>query len=255
MGNIVNMTQEEFDSFEQWSKKTGRSKKQNMVVKDVMTNTETKYFKGPVIKAMEEGAVLLLDEIDAGNPNKMLSLHGPLEGKGYFVKKTGEFVKPAEGFTVVATANTKGKGTEDGRFVGTNVLNEAFLERFCVTIEQEYANPAIERKILSKVFTDLGLNSEDGFIKTLVDWADIIRVSFYEDAVDEIISTRRLVHIAKTYSIFGDKEQAIELATNRFDEGTKVSFRDLFDKVSPDSEGNAEGVSEGNAEGDVYAAV
>ena len=198
-----------------------------------LVNGETKFFKGPVIKAMEQGCVLLLDEIDLGNPARIMCLQSILEGKGYFIKKTGEYIKPAEGFTVVATANTKGKGSEDGRFIGTNVLNEAFLERFPITVEQEYPPLTTERKILSKVFADLGLDDSE-FVKKLVDWADIIRKTFYDGGVDEIISTRRLVHIAKAYSIFNDKLEAIELCINRFDEDTKASFRDLYTKVDAD---------------------
>ena len=198
-----------------------------------LVNGETKFFKGPVINAMEKGCVLLLDEIDLGNPARIMCLQSILEGKGYFIKKTGEYIKPAEGFTVVATANTKGKGSDDGRFIGTNVLNEAFLERFPITVEQEYPPLATERKILSKVFTDLGLNDGE-FVKKLVDWADIIRKTFYDGGVDEIVSTRRLVHIAKAYSIFNDKLEAIELCINRFDEDTKTSFRDLYTKVDAD---------------------
>jgi MoxR-like ATPase len=198
-----------------------------------LVNGETKFFKGPVINAMEKGCILLLDEIDLGNPARIMCLQSILEGKGYFIKKTGEYIKPAEGFTVVATANTKGKGSDDGRFIGTNVLNEAFLERFPVTVEQEYPPLATERKILVKVFDDLELDDGE-FIKKLVDWADIIRKTFYDGGVDEIISTRRLVHIAKAYSIFKDKLAAIELCINRFDEDTKTSFRDLYTKVDAD---------------------
>ena len=191
---------------------------------------DTRFFKGPVIKAMERGAVLLLDEIDLGNPAKIMCLQSILEGKGYFIKKTGEFVKPAAGFTVIATANTKGKGSEDGRFIGTNVLNEAFLERFPVTAEQEYPTPAVEKRILKAVFADLGLTDVE-FIDKLTDWADIIRRTFFDGGIDELISTRRLVHIAKAHKIFGDRMQAIDLCINRFDEDTKTSFRDLYAKI------------------------
>ena len=191
---------------------------------------ETKFFKGPVIKAMEMGAVLLLDEIDLGNPAKIMCLQSILEGKGYFIKKTGEYVKPAKGFTAVATANTKGKGSDDGRFIGTNILNEAFLERFPITVEQEYPSPAIEKKILSRVFASLDIKDND-FVDKLVDWADIIRKTFYDGGVDEIISTRRLVHVAKAFSIFDDRMKAINLCINRFDEDTKLSFADLYTKI------------------------
>ena len=191
---------------------------------------DTKFFKGPIIKAMEKGAVALLDELDLANPAKVMCLQSILEGKGYFIKKTGEYVKPAPGFTVIATANTKGKGSDDGRFIGTNVMNEAFLERFPITVEQEYPPVATEKKILGKVFDDLGVNDAE-FVEKLVDWADIIRKTFYDGGVDEIVSTRRLVHIAKAYSIFSDKMTAIEMCINRFDEDTKQSFKDLYTKV------------------------
>ena len=195
-----------------------------------LVNGETKFFKGPVIKAMERGAVLLLDEIDLANPAKIMCLQSILEGKGYFIKKTGNFIKPEKGFTVVATANTKGKGSDDGRFIGTNVMNEAFLERFPITVEQSYPTPAIEKTILSRVFNDLDINDDD-FYRKLVDWADIIRKTFYDGGVDEIISTRRLVHIAKAYSIFDDRMTSINMCINRFDDDTKESFSDLYSKI------------------------
>jgi hypothetical protein len=195
-----------------------------------LVDGETKFFKGPVIKAMELGAVLLCDEIDLANPAKVMCLQSILEGGGYFIKKTGEYVTPASGFTVVATANTKGKGSDDGRFIGTNVMNEAFLERFPITVEQQYPTPAIEKKILGNMFADLKVN-DDEFVEKLVDWADIIRKTFYDGGVDEIISTRRLVHIAKAYSIFGDRMKAIQMCINRFDDDTKVSFADLYSKI------------------------
>jgi len=195
-----------------------------------LVNGETKFFKGPVIKAMELGAVLLCDEIDLANPAKVMCLQSILEGGGYFIKKTGEYVTPASGFTVVATANTKGKGSDDGRFIGTNVMNEAFLERFPITVEQSYPTPAIEKKIVGNMFADLKVNDAE-FVEKLVDWADIIRKTFYDGGVDEIISTRRLVHIAKAYSIFGDRMKAIQMCINRFDDDTKVSFADLYSKI------------------------
>lgn len=198
---------------------------------------DTRFFKGPVIKAMERGAVLLLDEIDLGNPAKIMCLQSILEGKGYFIKKTGEFIEPAPGFTVVATANTKGKGSEDGRFIGTNVLNEAFLERFPVTAEQEYPTPGVEKRILKAVFKDLGLDDSE-FINKLTDWADIIRKTFFDGGIDELISTRRLVHIAKAHKIFGDRMTAIDMCINRFDEDTKTSFRDLYSKIDADVDQN-----------------
>jgi len=184
---------------------------------------------GPVVIAMKRGAVLLLDEIDLAS-NKVMCLQPILEGKGVYLKKVNEMVKPADGFTVVATANTKGKGSEDGRFIGTNILNEAFLERFPITVEQEYPAMSVERKILDKVFASLDVEAGD-FPERLVTWADIIRKTFYEGGIDEIIATRRLVHIANAYAIFGDRKKAIELCIARFDEDTKTSFLDLYTKV------------------------
>jgi hypothetical protein len=195
-----------------------------------LVNGETKFFKGPVITAMERGAVALFDEIDLGNPAKIMCLQSILEGSGYFIKKTGEFIKPAPGFTIIATANTKGKGSEDGRWIGTNVLNEAFLERYPITFEQEYAPPAIERKILDKLAYSIGVDDRV-FLGKLIDWADIIRKTFADGGVDEIISTRRLVHIVQAYAIFGDRMVAIEMCTNRFDDETKIGFRDLYTKL------------------------
>jgi len=212
-----------------------------------LVNGETKFFKGPVIKAMELGAVLLCDEIDLANPAKVMCLQSILEGKGYFIKKTGEFVTPAPGFTVVATANTKGKGSEDGRFIGTNVMNEAFLERFPITVEQEYPTPSVEKKILGAVFDDLKV-SDTEFVEKLVDWADIIRKTFFDGGVDEVISTRRLVHIAKAYAIFNDRMQAIQMCTNRFDDDTKASFADLYTKI--DAGVVVEETTENNLEGE-----
>ena len=192
-----------------------------------LVNGETVWHNGPVIEALERGAVLLLDEIDLAS-NKILCLQSILEGKGVFLKKIGKWVTPKNGFNVVATANTKGKGSDDGRFIGTNVLNEAFLERFPVTFEQEYPTAATETKILNK-------NCDDAdFCKRLADWADIIRKTFYDGGIEEIISTRRLVHIVKAYSIFGDKAKAISVCINRFDDETKQAFLELYDKVDAD---------------------
>ena len=191
---------------------------------------ETKFFKGPVIKAMERGAVLLLDEIDLADPAKIMALQSILEGKGYFIKKTGEYVSPKGGFTVVATANTKGKGSDDGRFIGTNILNEAFLERYPITCEQEYPTPAVEKKILAKVAESVDID-DNTFIEKLADWAEIIRKTFVDGGVDEIISTRRLVHIIKAHAIFDDRMTAIQMCTNRFDDETKMSFLDLYSKL------------------------
>jgi hypothetical protein len=194
-----------------------------------LINGNTVWQDGPVVKAMERGAVLLLDEIDLAS-SKIMCLQPVLEGKGVFLKKVNRFVKPSVGFTVFATANTKGKGSEDGRFIGTNILNEAFLERFPITMEQEYPSVAIERKILDKVFVSLDIESGD-FSEKLVNWADIIRKTFYEGGIDEIIATRRLVHIANAFAIFNDRKKAIEMCINRFDDDTKTSFLDLYSKV------------------------
>ena len=206
-----------------------------------LVDGNTVWHNGPVVEALQRGAVLLLDEIDLAS-NKILCLQSVLEGKGVFVKKIGKFVKPAHGFNVIATANTKGKGSEDGRFIGTNVLNEAFLERFCVTFEQQYPNPTTEHKILTAKAVEVGIQLLDDrqpcenteFCKRLVDWADIIRKTFYDGGIDEVISTRRLTHIIRAFSIFNNKEKAIKMCLNRFDDETKQSFMELYDKVDPD---------------------
>jgi len=197
-----------------------------------LVDGNTAWHNGPVIEALERGAILLLDEIDLAS-NKILCLQSILEGKGVFLKKIGRWVKPAAGFNVIATANTKGKGSDDGRFIGTNVLNEAFLERFPVTFEQSYPAPATEQKILEGIALDLGVEDRD-FCKRLVDWADIIRKTFYDGGIEEIISTRRLVHIIRAYSIFQDKAKAIQVCVNRFDDETKQAFLELYDKVDAD---------------------
>ena len=184
---------------------------------------------GPVVKAMERGAILLLDEIDLAS-SKIMCLQPVLEGKGVFLKKVNRFVSPSVGFNVLATANTKGKGSEDGRFIGTNILNEAFLERFPITVEQEYPSMSVERKILDKVFASLDISEYGDFSEKLVTWADIIRKTFYEGGIDEIIATRRLVHIVNAYAIFGDRKKAIEMCIARFDDDTKTSFLDLYSK-------------------------
>ncbi len=192
----------------------------------------TVWHNGPVVEALERGATLLLDEIDLAS-NKILCLQPVLEGNGIFLKKIGKFVSPARGFNIVATANTKGKGSDDGRFIGTNVLNEAFLERFPVTFEQEYPIPVTELRILLRVAASVGKHDEN-FCRCLVDWADIIRKTFYDGGIDEIISTRRLVHILRAFSIFGSKEKAIQVCINRFDYETKQSLFQLYDKVDID---------------------
>ena len=201
---------------------------------------QTIWQNGPVIEAMERGAVLLLDEIDLAS-NKIMCLQPILEGSGIYVKKINKFVKPKLGFNVVATANTKGQGSDDGKFIGTNVLNEAFLERFPVTFEQEYPGNKTEIKIVATKLKSAG-KSDDKFATNLVTWADVIRKTFKDGGVDEIISTRRLVHIAEAYAIFKNKMKAIEVCTNRFDESTKTSFVDLYTKV--DSGASAEQILE-----------
>jgi hypothetical protein len=193
---------------------------------------QTVWQDGPVIEAMKRGALLLLDEIDLAS-NKIMCLQPILEGNGVFLKKINQFVKPAKGFNVIATANTKGQGSDDGKFIGTNILNEAFLERFPITIEQAYPSNKIEEKILLNVMSDKGLTKDvdSEFAKSLVTWADIIRKTYYEGGVDELISTRRLVHIVEAFSIFKNKMKAIEMCTNRFDLDTKTSFLDLYTKI------------------------
>ena len=201
-----------------------------------LVNGETVFAKGPVLKAMESGSVLLLDEIDRAT-NKIMCLQGILEGKPVLVKKTGEIVKPAKGFNVIATANTKGKGSEDGRFTAASIIDEAFLERFTISVDQKFASPAIEKKILNKHFDKYGV-SDTEFTTKLVDWADIIRKTFYDDGVDEVVSTRRLCHIVQTFSIFGDKMKSIQLCLNRFDDDTIEAFLDLYTKVDSGVEMN-----------------
>jgi hypothetical protein len=185
--------------------------------------------EGPVIKAMRKGAVLLLDEVDLGS-NKLMCLQSVLEGKGYLIKKTGEWVTPTPGFTIVATANTKGQGSEDGKFIGTQIMNEAMLERFAITMQQEYPPVTTERNILKKEMALSGDVDED-FAKKLVDWADIIRKTYYEGAIDDVITTRRLVHIVNAYRMFGDKLKSITMCISRFDEDTRNAVLDLYTKV------------------------
>ena len=194
-----------------------------------LVNGATVWHNGPVIEALERGAVLLLDEIDLAS-NKILCLQSILEGNGVFLKKIGRFVRPSAGFNVFATANTKGKGSDDGRFIGTNVLNEAFLERFPVTFEQEYPSPKTEVKMLTNYCTELNC-CDDEFTKNLVAWADMIRKTFNDGGVDEIISTRRLVHIIRAFGIWKNRLKAIKVCLNRFDDETKASFLELYDKI------------------------
>ena len=194
-----------------------------------LVNGETKFVPGPVIEAMERGCTLLLDECDLGS-NKILALQPVLEGKGVFLKKVNKWVNAKDGFNVMATANTKGKGSEDGRFIGTNILNEAFLERFAITLEQPYATATTEKKIVMGSMEKYK-KVDDEFATNLITWADVIRKTFYDGGVDEVISTRRLDHIVKAFAIFGDKMKSIELCVARFDEDTKASFMDLYTKI------------------------
>ena len=209
---------------------------------------QTVWQNGPVIEAMERGAVLLLDEIDLAS-NKIMCLQPILEGSGVFVKKINRFVKPAHGFNCIATANTKGQGSDDGKFIGTNVLNEAFLERFPITFEQSYPSVSIEQKILVATYKNSTGKSDDDFCKKLVTWADVIRKTYFDGGVDEIISTRRLVHIIQAYAIFGKKMKAVEVCTNRFDNDTKNSFVELYTKV--DAGASAEQIAEQQRQADM----
>ena len=210
---------------------------------------QTVWQNGPVIEAMERGATLLLDEIDLAS-NKIMCLQPILEGSGIFVKKINKFVKPQSGFNVIATANTKGQGSEDGKFIGTNVLNEAFLERFPVTFVQSYPQSKVEKKILTNTLKAAG-KTDDKFVTKLTTWADVIRKTYFDGGVDEIISTRRLVHITQAYAIFDDKMKAIKMCTNRFDDDTKNSFVELYTKV--DSGANAESIMEDQRKAEVEA--
>jgi len=210
---------------------------------------QTVWQNGPVIEAMERGALLLLDEIDLAS-NKIMCLQPILEGSGVFVKKINKYVKPANGFNVIATANTKGQGSEDGKFIGTNVLNEAFLERFPITFEQKYPSVSIEKKILNNTLKSYG-KSDAKFVDKLTTWADVIRKTYFDGGVDEIISTRRLVHITQAYSIFDNKMKAIQMCTNRFDDDTKNSFVELYTKV--DSGASVEDIIEDQRKAEVEA--
>ena len=199
-----------------------------------LVNGETVWFDGPVVEAMRKGAVLLLDEVDLAS-TKIMCLQPVLEGKGVFLKKINEWVECAEGFNIVATANTKGKGDETGNFIGAGVLNEAFLERFPITVEQEYPATAVEKKILNKVFDKLNV-SDSEFVDKLVNWADIIRKTYVEGAIDELITTRRLVHISNAYAIFNmDRMKAIQMCVNRFDGETMTAMVDLYTKVDAEA--------------------
>jgi len=194
-----------------------------------LVNGNISFREGPVVKAMRKGSVLLLDEVDLGS-NKLMCLQSVLEGKGYLIKKTGEWVTPAPGFTVLATANTKGQGSEDGKFIGTQIMNEAMLERFAITMQQEYPPVSVEKKILEKEMELTGAVDSE-FTTKLVDWADIIRKTFYEGAIDDVITTRRLVHIVNAFRMFGDRMKSIEMCISRFDEETRMSILDLYTKI------------------------
>ena len=208
-----------------------------------LVDGNTVWHNGPVVEALQRGAILLLDEVDLAS-NKILCLQSILEGKGIFLKKTGTYVEPAAGFNIIATANTKGKGSDDGRFIGTNVLNEAFLERFALTFEQEYPSPKTEQKILEKVAAALGKKDAE-FCTNLANWADIIRRTFKDGGIDEVISTRRLVHIMRAYAIWNNRMKAIKVCVNRFDEETKQSFIELYDKIDAGVDLNEEEKNEG----------
>ena len=219
-----------------------------------LVDGKTVWQDGPVTMAMERGATLLLDEVDLAS-NKIMCLQPVLEGNPLLIKKEGRIVRPKEGFTVMATANTKGKGSEDGRFIGTNILNEAFLERFPITVEQEYPSVSVERKIIIKLMESLGCEDSE-FAGKLVDWADLIRKTFYDGGVDEIIATRRLVHIVQAFSIFNDRMKSIAMCVARFDDQTKDTFMDLYskldDKVSmPSEEGESSETTEEEKEEDL----
>lgn len=194
-----------------------------------LINGETVFQKGPVIKAMEHGAILLIDEIDRAT-NKIMCLQGILEGKPVLLKKTGQMVVPADGFNVIATANTNGRGSEDGRYSAASIIDDAFLERFVATIDQPYATPRVEMNILKKHAEKFEV-TDDTFLEKLIAWSTVIRKTFADEAIDDVISTRRLCHIVKTFSIFKDRTKAIELCTNRFDSETKTAFIDLYTKI------------------------
>jgi MoxR-like ATPase len=204
---------------------------EQLIGSKTLENGNVEIVEGPVLIAMRNGTALLLDEIDAGSANTLLCLQPILEGKPYYFKLKNEMIVPAPGFNILATANTKGKGSDDGRYIGTNVLNEAFLERFAVTFEQEYPSAKIEVKIIKNLMEQFKC-SDDEFAETLVKWAEAIRRTFEDGGVDETITTRRMIHIVRAYAIFKDRKKAVELCCNRFDTATKVAFKELFDRVS-----------------------
>jgi MoxR-like ATPase len=196
-----------------------------------LQNGNVEIVEGPVLIAMRQGITLLLDEIDAGSANTLLCLQPILEGKPYYFKLKNEMIVPTAGFNIIATANTKGKGSDDGRYIGTNILNEAFLERFAVTFEQDYPAAKIEVKIIKNLMTSFDCLDEE-FADTLVKWADAIRRTFADGGVDETITTRRMIHIVRAFAIFKNQTKAVELCCNRFDSATKSAFIDLYDKVA-----------------------
>jgi len=216
-----------------------------------LVDGNTAWHNGPVIEALQRGAILLLDEIDLAS-NKIMCLQSILEGKGVFLKKTGQYIQPSPGFNIIATANTKGKGSDDGRFIGTNVLNEAFLERFALTFEQEYPSAKVETQIMTKLCAELELTDTEEFVKNLSTWAEIIRKTFAEGGVDEVISTRRLIHIIRAYAIFKNAEKSISVCLNRFDDDTKQSFLDLYEKIMKPTDGIVEDSSETLDESDPF---
>lgn len=207
------------------------SDEEQLIGTKTLEDGNVKIVEGPVLIAMRTGTTLLLDEIDAGSPNTLLCLQPILEGKPYYFKLKNEVITPAEGFNILATANTKGKGSDDGRYIGTNVLNEAFLERFAVTFEQEYPNAKVEVKIIKNLMQTYSC-VDDEFAETLVKWADAIRRTFEDGGVDETITTRRMIHIVRAFAIFKDRTKAVQLCCNRFDVATKTAFIDLYDKVA-----------------------
>jgi MoxR-like ATPase len=208
---------------------------EQLIGSKTLENGNVEIVEGPVLIAMRTGTTMLLDEIDAGSANTLLCLQPILEGKPYYFKLKNEMIIPAPGFNIIATANTKGKGSDDGRYIGTNVLNEAFLERFAVTFEQEYPNSKVEVKIIKNLMESYGCVDEE-FADTLVKWAESIRRTFDDGGVDETITTRRMTHIVRAFAIFKNRSKAVELCCNRFDSATKLAFIDLYEKVSNPTE-------------------
>ena len=204
---------------------------EQLIGSKTLNESNVEIVEGPVLIAMRTGCTLLLDEIDAGSANTLLCLQPILEGKPYYFKLKNEMIVPAAGFNIIATANTKGKGSDDGRYIGTNVLNEAFLERFAVTFEQEYPSAKVEVKIVKNLMDAYSCPDEE-FAETLVKWADAIRKTFDDGGVDETITTRRMIHIVRAFAIFKNREKAVQLCCNRFDAATKAAFIDLYDKVA-----------------------